>query len=231
MSYPSVAIVSIFRDHAEKLPTYIRQITTLDYPSDKIQIVAVEGDSEDETLAMLRGWSDKRLHLMKHDLGLPRFPSIENPIRLRGLSAVGNTALDYIASQVEVDFILWIESDLIWQPDLLKNLLRREAPAVAPMVWVELQQGRPVFYDTWGFRHLGGERFKQNERDWYRNTYPLEPFEVSSAGSCLLMRAGFIYSWARFGERAIISLCEDIRERSGWIMADPLTEVYHPWPN
>jgi GT2 family glycosyltransferase len=201
----------------------------LDYPRDSVQIVAVEGDSEDETLAMLRGWTDTRLHLLKRDTKTPRFPSIESPERFKALSVVGNTALDFVAENLQVDYVLWLESDLIWEPDLLKRLVRHNADAVAPMIWVEIQAHKPVFYDIWGFRNLNGTRFRQIERNAYLNTYRFL-FEVSSAGSCLLVKADYIYNFARFDYRAIVGLCQAIREREGRIVVDPLTEVYHPWP-
>ncbi|MFQ5433486.1 MAG: hypothetical protein ACE5FD_01280 [Anaerolineae bacterium] len=230
MSWPDVAIISLFRDHERLMPQYIRQIEMLDYPRQQMDLVAVEGDSIDNTLAMLEGWPDKRLHLIQRTMHLPKFPSIANPVRLRAMSVIGNAGLEYVARRLNVEYILWLESDLIIRPDLLKRLIIRRPAAIAPMVWVEIQAGRPVFYDTWGFRKLDGTRFPQNERNWYANMFPRQPFEVQSAGSAVLIEASYIYDGARFDDEAIVGLCKQLRSAGCTILCDPSTHIQHPWP-
>jgi len=136
--------------------------------------------------------------------------------------------------------VLWIESDLIWRPDLLTRLARHEADAVAPWVYVQLNghgetdparlynlgaDGR-AFYDTWAFRNRKGARFSQFE------SIPIDgqPFVVSAAGSCLLMSAAAALEAAQPSDLAIVGSCQYIRDAGMSVIVDPSTFVWHPWP-
>lgn len=145
------------------------------------------------------------------------------------MTTVANLGLSYIAENLEVDYVLWLESDLIYQPGMLDRLIADEKPAIAPMIWV-FDKPETRFYDIWAYRHEKGN-FPPHTPAWYAENYPKEPFEIRTAGSVILAEAKFIYDGARFDEReAIVSYCENLREKGATIWCDPKVHVQHPWP-
>ena len=182
----SVAIVSLFRDRAGMVPRYIRQIESLEL-DERPHVVCIEGDSVDNTGELLDVWSETndRVHVVHRDLGLPLYGSTVNPERFLILSTVANIGLDYVATNLKVDFVMFLEMDVHYEPDLVKKLLvarrslKEERAIVAPMVWIDLKHKGTVFYDSWAFRQLpvplkpldtrgvfGGKHYPGNARPW-----------------------------------------------------------------
>ena len=54
---PSVTIVMVVRDEEQALPDKLRNLTTLDYPSDRLEILVVSDGSTDGTAAILQEWA------------------------------------------------------------------------------------------------------------------------------------------------------------------------------
>jgi hypothetical protein len=240
----NVAICSLFRDSAStpELARFVRQVNALDWPPDAWRVYAVEGDSTDRTWTELCGWSmdDSRVLPFQMAQNTPPFRSVEDPVRLRALSELLAGCVGMALADDWADAVLWVESDLIWRPDLLRRLTRHNADAIAPWVYVHLNghgetspgrlcglggDGR-VFYDTWAFRNHNGSRFSQYEMP------PIDgkPFPVASAGSCLLMARKAAEVAAEPSDLAIVGSCQYIREAGMKIMVDPSTFIWHPWP-
>jgi glycosyltransferase involved in cell wall biosynthesis len=197
----------------------------------ELEIVAVEGDSQDETAPILDDWAskDKRVHVIHRDLGYPDYGSQVHPERFKALAAVSNLGLEYINDRLNVDYILWLESDLIIANDMLERLLARNKPAISPMIWV-FDEPETRFYDIWAYRWKGGS-FPPHTPAWYWDNYPQEPFEIDTAGSVILLDAKAIKDGARFTqEEAIVSFCKQFKERGYQLWCDPTVYVRHPWP-
>jgi biofilm PGA synthesis N-glycosyltransferase PgaC len=56
---PTVSIVMAVRNEEAALPRKLRNLTSLDYPSDRLEIVVVSDGSTDGTEAILREWADR----------------------------------------------------------------------------------------------------------------------------------------------------------------------------
>jgi cellulose synthase/poly-beta-1,6-N-acetylglucosamine synthase-like glycosyltransferase len=56
---PSVSIVMVVRDEEAALPGKLRNLSTLDYPSDRLEILVVSDGSTDGTDAILREWAER----------------------------------------------------------------------------------------------------------------------------------------------------------------------------
>jgi len=132
-----------------------------------------------------------------------------------------NAGLDHIAQNIpDLDYVCFIDSDLIYPPDLFVRLIPHDKEVVAPLI-----MAADAFYDIWGFRKLDGEGFSPFTRDLLDKE---NVFEVSSVGGTVLIKAQAIYDGVRFGEGAIVSLCANLRKYGYRVWCDPRTVVYHP---
>lgn len=188
-------------------------------------IVAAEGDSTDRTqqeldrmLGVLPGVRVDCTH------GGPVFGSTEEPARFKALAGVGNAILANVPKDTHA--LVYVESDLLWAPHEILNLLEHlhegEIDVVAPLVYAG-----SCFYDVFAFRGMDGERFS-----------PFHPFhssingklmtEISSAGSCLVMRAQVAHECRVPPEDGLVGFCRDARARGYRIWLDKSGIVRHP---
>jgi len=236
MTLPRISIWSLFRDDAgENIARYRHKINRLQYPAGLLRFYLVEGDSQDNTLGELRAWAveDQRVTVIQYHTGLPRMQHTPHPDRIRCLAETGNAALDALAADGWGDYAMLIESDLYYEPDIITRLLAskpKDAAVISPYIWLPGPNDHVQFYDIWAFRLLGGEMFPANMPAWYIANFPLQPFEVESVGSMVLMDAGPVYDGVRYTtEWAIRGICLQYRERGLKIYADPTTNIFHPF--
>ncbi|HYV99706.1 MAG TPA: hypothetical protein VE967_19760 [Gemmatimonadaceae bacterium] len=228
-----LAIVSLFRQCPEVVRRYRAQIESLDW-AERPFVVCVEGDSTDETPDLLDAWAreNDRVSVLHVSLGNPLFGSTLNPVRLKTLAHVSNVGLDFITEHLEVEYVLFLTSDLMYAPDLAKRLQRTlderpRAGLVAPMVWRGNQ-----FYDSWAFRRSAGHIDplfgKGPTRDEVAR-FAQSPIELESVGSVLFCRAAPIYGGVRFSETDdVVGFSKNMRRAGFAIYADPAAEVHHP---
>jgi hypothetical protein len=232
----ALTLSSIFRDSTHYIDRYFSQIAALEEVVGPIRLVIAEGDSEDGTYEALKGQIMDRISLGFRDdtliqvnHGGPKFGSVDNPLRWNQIAQVCNAVMDCLPHDKTPK--VYIESDLIWNPKVIVQLVEdlAEVEAVAPMSM--MADGLTTrFYDLWGHRGLDGERFSMDppyHMDLARTYDPL--VEISSAGSCVAMRSD-IARVARFGDNdCIVGLGRSIRyECRGHLYLDRRVAVRHP---
>lgn len=234
----SLAIVSLFRQCSELIPFYRKRIEALDWPVPS-HIITVEGDSKDNTPDLLDAWANEnaRVHSLHKSLGNPLFGSTLHPLRLLTLATVSNWGLDFIANNLEVEYVLFITSDLAYEPDLAKRLRwalenSPHAGLVAPMVWRN-DGTRDIFYDTWAFRRRKIQStdplFAGTSKEKLLTQLGEAPVPMQSVGSVLFCRAAAIYAGVRFTvEQDVVGFSQNMREAGYTIWADPKAHTQHP---
>jgi hypothetical protein len=221
----SISLISLFRDcEGEQIRRWASQVKAFAASTPHSVIaIAVEGDSKDGTRAQLQheslGFAE--LRLVRCDVGVPRYPSCEDPARLKALSSVLNAGMAAVDNRA--DFVIFVESDLIWEPQTFHSLvdfLNVGLDVVAPMIFAG-----DIFYDTWGFRTLSGHRFGCLPK---MNGLKREPLELGSVGSCLAMRAEVARRCRVSNDLALVGWCEDVRRNGFHIFVAPTLSVRHP---
>lgn len=233
----NLAICSAFRNSAANLQLFrfLSQVVALRGhlgPSVHVQVLAGEGDSVDGTAQMLVQEAQQRgVHLTVVDTthGGRRYGSVEDPQRMKQLSGVCNKMLDAVSE--DIDVVFYVESDLIWDPYTVGQLLElvRNSPfsVVAPLTMAGKDRDqRGIFYDVWAFRK-DGERFGP--------FYPYHPtlvegeiVPVDSVGSCFVM-TGEVARTARIrNNNALVGFCEDVRAKGHHIGVRCDLKVAHP---
>lgn len=198
----------------------------------------VEGDSTDDTRAAVERamatWEEAggepAGELLEFHNGGPAVASLASEARFKSLSKVANVALR-AARDSGADYVLWVESDLIFGDDLVARLLEgfarfTDVGLVAPLA-VFTHNGADQFYDTWAYEGYGGARYGNHDLarlkagDRYKG--------MNSVGCCALMsgpvlRAGSI----DFGEGCFPALCASLRAAGTVVVLDSGTEIRHP---
>jgi hypothetical protein len=224
----NVAVVSFFRNSARRgtLHRYFKQIYFLREalgPNYHVRLIAVEGDSEDRTCRDLETMSvqlDLSLSMGHYNHGLREFGSTEDAVRLFHLSRLGNVGLSMV--KPSDDIVLYVESDLIWDSVNILKLMAHDVDMVSPLVFAGEN-----FYDVFCFRDLNGHRFSPFP-PYSASLSPHGLTEVSSVGSCIVMKADVARNCRIPEGEVLIGFCAHARESGFHIYVDPNARIEHP---
>lgn len=209
-----VTLCSIFRDSAAYVHRYLLQVQGLRETMD-VRLVVTEGDSSDTTYEDLAS-SGVEMELHRFDHGGPRFASIDHPQRWDQIAKAVRFTLDQVGDPG--DALIWVESDLIWQPNTLHALTNDLLlePAVAPMVMAD---GEERFYDIWGFRR-DGIPFSPGH-PFYTQSSPYGAdglVKIDSCGSCWATNDDWWRTWSGHWPYTA----------GGELWLDPTLRIWHP---
>lgn len=208
-----LTVASIFRDSTFYLHRYLDQIQRLRYEVDDVRCLWAEGDSVDGTYDRLEQFLRPGDILIKVDHGGPNFGSIDHPQRWDQIATVVRRLLDEWDGGR--DGFVWVESDLVWEPETVVALVERARPALAPMVF---HGHTDRYYDTWGFRKDGAQ-FAPWPPYFQGNDGTISP--IDSCGSCFALTPDAydtVKNWS--GHWPFTA--------GGQLAVDPTLEVRHP---
>lgn len=239
----NVTLCSAFRNASSFIGRYFEQMAKLqerlDEREDELHLVLCEGDSMDNTWSCLYSFTDDfNCEVFRLDHGGPAYGSVVNAERFANIAKVCNAIWERIPQACPVgdaDAVIFVESDLIWQPATMLALLDdlEHVPAVSPMVMLEREGWPPnLFYDTWAFRR-NGAHFTHNP--------PYVPLtikghtmmmdtgleQIDSAGSCMAIRGPLARQLCWPAEDVFVGLCRRIYEMGGSVWLDPMQRVVH----
>lgn len=199
----------------------------------QFRLIAVEGDSIDNTREQILNNSHRfglSLELITCNHGKRVFGSTEEYDRLEALSKVGNAILSGVKESS--DILIYVESDLIWDAYTVICLIDKLGSGrdvVAPLIFAG-----DNFYDIFVYRGLDGERFSPFPPHHTSLIAPSSgafwphPVEVSSVGSCLVMKSEVARKCKIRDNNALLGFCKDVRENGYHIFVDPTQRIYHP---
>lgn len=233
----NLAVISFFRNSGRasgQARRFMGQVGTLQRlldPNYRLRVIAVWGDSKDDTEAALRAGAAEHnldLQLVEHHHRGPVFGSTEAPERLRALSKLGNAGLN--ALRWDDERVLYVESDLLWQASVVEHLLNvletnHEVDVVAPLV-----MAGDLFYDVWAFRKGRNPDGSQRRFSPFPPFFPElngKPLEVDSMGSCLVMH-GSVARTARMHDYGLVDFCASARFHGFHLFVDPRVSIHHP---
>lgn len=176
--------------------------------------------------------STVRIHIEEHEQPGPR---------LERLSLAGDNLLDMVKDE---DYVLWHESDLFTDDDLVSRLVdtmeRYQASVVGgwPMLGtreiglkgipqgLRMELGETIFYDIWGYRK-DGVRFT-NRKPHHECCDTTAPFYLDTVGSVVLLRGRYAREGARMNGGGLVGLCDAVRGMGGTVVCDPRVRVVQP---
>ncbi len=221
-----IILASVFRDSVGYLERHEDQVERLrKLANEPVYVIAVEGDSTDDTYDRLKEmeYVDE---ILKSEHGGQKFPSIIHPMRWRQLSTACNVAL---CAAVRVcqpnDRFVYVESDLIWEPDVMIDLLKHGVHAVSPMS-MAADLGR--FYDVFGYRK-DGMRFGPYPpyyEGWTPFSHDLVPIDTS--GSCFVLDSYALPKVEFSAQDCILGIGRSLAANGITLFLDPTLAVHHP---
>jgi hypothetical protein len=225
MSRPTLSICSCLRHDAPYARAYFWQIRSMRRKSyDIVSVNVVCDDPEALRAAVAESGieNDMTVRLIAEHASDRQCNSIND--KARQWATIGNQALDAAAADGTTHALV-LEADLSIPYDAVDILMSRERDMIAPLVWLG-----GVFYDSWGFRDLAGKKiFVFQGIDMC--SIP-EPVEVSSVGSCVLLRGEILARGVRYrgtyGDGLLVGLCNDARALGYRCYADPMVAIVHP---
>lgn len=236
-----VVIGSAFRNSAGvQLQRYFHQVDALrdllKEEGHSLRVVAVEGDSVDNTRAELMRWAEYctlALTIVTRNHGKRVFGSTEEPERMAALSYVGNGILESVLD--EDDALIYVESDLVWRAETMRSLLNklgqsvvlpqggevRRVDAISPLVFAA-----EAFYDIWAFRK-SGHRFGPFH-PYHGELLFDRPTPVDSTGSCIVMRGEVARTCRIIDNDALVGFGRDVWAKGFALYADAQERIDHP---
>lgn len=223
----NLVIVSFFRNNEGLyIHRFMEQVSRLLPMIPSTRVSAVYGDCIDRTLEHLLRRAEEHnvlLNLTEHSHGGPVFGSTEAPERIVALSGLGDAGLASV--ERTDDFVLYVESDLIWSAQTILSLLLTLQALSGPGIIAPLVFAGEYFYDVFCYRK-DGSRFS-----------PLPPYHfglnlngltaVDSVGSCFVMHAEVARN-CRMKGNVLLGFCQDARDHGYSIAVDARERVYHP---
>ncbi|MDY8021265.1 hypothetical protein [Paenibacillus polymyxa] len=128
------------RNRAWILPVYLQHIHDIDYPKAKIELSFLINDSEDISLDILNSFKKENKHIYKN-IRIEVY-NRNAPVDKRDLNIRNNFIYDhlsklrnYIMSKVKTDHLMFIDTDILVQPDIINNLLNHNKDIVSGLIW------------------------------------------------------------------------------------------------
>ena len=140
---PTVLVLTPLKDASSHLGTYFAALSRLDYPTDRLSLGFLEGDSRDDTadqvsrrLADLRR-EYRRVTLLRRDFGFQIPPGVRrwDPLFQLARRTVLARARNHLLSGAldDEEWVLWLDVDVIDYPaDVLLRLLAADRDIVQP---------------------------------------------------------------------------------------------------
>lgn len=231
----NLAVITFFRNSARRgqVAPFFTQVARLRNLLDKdpdgghhLRVIAVWGDCVDKTHdEILRNaeFHNLAVQTVEHNHGGPVFGSTEHPDRLKALSGLGNAGLS--AVRPEDDAVLYVESDLIWDPSVIFGLLNRlssQVHVVAPLVFAGEH-----FYDVFCFRK-NGQRFSPFYPYHSELRHDGKLTQVDCVGSCFVMHGDVARNARIINDNVLIGFGQDCWNKGFTVNVDAGLRVYHP---
>ncbi|MGG1650423.1 glycosyltransferase [Paenibacillus sp. NRS-1775] len=136
----TVTIAAPIRNRAWILPSYLQRIIDIEYPKEKMELLFVVNDSDDKSFDVLNSFKKENKHTYKNiriDTYNRNAPADKRDLNIRNNFIYDNLSKlrNYIMSKVKTDYLMFIDTDILVQPDIINNLLKHKQDIVSSLIW------------------------------------------------------------------------------------------------
>jgi hypothetical protein len=220
-----INICSALKQGSTYEKSFFCQVKALTEKGYEIGVVVVVVDGETISSAtLLAAQSDQRVcFVFEGPRGAPTCFMQERAV---SWARACNMALEQ-SLKTPSEFTLWVESDLSFPCDLIELLMEPNQDVVAPIVMLGAN-----FYDSWGFRDLAGKCITTLAELQALRRGPGPLTELSSVGSCLLLRSSLLDVGIRMPPRyengLLVGFCQDARASGARVFCRQDVAIIHP---
>ena len=143
MNQPIVFVAILAKQKEKMLPDWLKMLSQLDYPKDRMIVYVRSNNNTDNTEAILRQWVEENHKWYRHivedytnvEENLEQYDVHEwNPTRFKVLGAIRERSVE-LAWQADADFYFVCDVDNFIKPDTLTRLVEWNQPVVAPLLY------------------------------------------------------------------------------------------------
>ncbi len=210
-------VASKIKDAEIWLSRFINCVENLE--GDIKRVVAIYGESRDETFALLKHWQNTS----HHKIEIYAEPYLPEEERFGwSLARIKRDVQELLRTGTE-EYYLNLDCDLVQLPkDLIPRLMARDKDTIAPMIWTENRKQK-TFFDVYVFRK-DGCMFHPYEPPGLGAT---EPFIVDAVSTCYLAKRGVELAGVYANPYPPIMFYEGLRQKGYRTWVDPSVDVYH----
>jgi glycosyltransferase involved in cell wall biosynthesis len=213
---PKILIVTFVKNSAKFLPYYFESMKQLSYPSNKLRLCFIYGESGDKTLDIIK--KEKSKLPFKAEIYKEYADKLLSIYGVMSGSILWEDAKNLVKDE---EYILFIDSDVEFFPkDLIEQLLVVNSDIVAPYVYIVNSNN---FYATWYFR-IGNQAFNTTDPPAKDSK---DPIELDSVGVCFLIKAGIYQSTKLQNPYPALIICHEAHKYGYKVVACPYIKVYH----
>ncbi|MEC4565338.1 glycosyltransferase family A protein [Paenibacillus sp. CMAA1739] len=136
----TITIATPVRNREWILDEYLKRLLELNYPTNLIEFIFVINDSTDNSLNILYNFKKQYRHIYRN-IRVEVY-NRNAPVDKRDLNTRNNfiyTHLgklrNYIMSKTKTDYLMFIDTDILVQPDIINNLLKSDKDIVSGLIW------------------------------------------------------------------------------------------------
>jgi len=138
IEYPKIRVCSLFKNDEWCMNEFLTALANQDYPKEKMSLHFIENDSTDKTLAKLEEWGRKwreqyqNIEISSRTFGVPGGEHQWPDQVLQHMTSMRNNFLQNIGDN---DYIFNLDSDVILQPQTLKQLALSDRDIICEVFW------------------------------------------------------------------------------------------------
>ena len=259
MKTKTLAILSLWRDSASYIERSLAQFQAMESQLDVNCVYGFfENDSQDNTAEHLQSWLKTHTgFVISERIGAPKWGSVASLERVRYQARYRNIVLDYFLDYYNFDYLLVADSDVRWEPDLIKQMIDRldKNPTWGMVSPNTVQNVRdcvgdtelPSYFDSWSLVDSEGNQgmtfaanpfLNENDRNKWKQKQPVSC--NSAFGSIAMVSVEALLPDDESPDASVVhwnvvdgvehwEFCKGIRNNGYLVIADPSlhAEIIH----
>ena len=161
---PTLLITSLIHNRAWVLPHFLKCLDNIDYPKEKIQYCFIINNNTDEGDEMLKAWNSEAL-ILRYDFERTVKGEHKWDAQLIYHMAIMRNKTLQVAKQLNVDYMINIDSDILFPKGVIKHLVSTDKKIISPVFFAGWNSDKklPQVWDR------GGYELSQTTLDFLKN--------------------------------------------------------------
>jgi len=149
---PKILITSLIHNRDWVLPEFVKCLDNINYPKDKIQYCFIVNNNTDKSVDMLKEWNSK-CNIIEYNFANTSTGEHKWDGNLIYHMAVMRNKTLSVAKGLEVDYMVNIDSDILFPPNTIKHLINCDKRIISPVFFAgwNSEKKLPQVWDRGGY--------------------------------------------------------------------------------